>query len=410
MDRAGREFLHAPGPTHIPDRVLNAMHRQPLDLSDPRLEEICYSAMEDMKAVFRTSGRVFVYACNGHGGWEAALANLCAPGDAVLVPGNGRFSESWGHLAELLELAPEIMPGDWRHAIDADAVEDRLRRDTGHRIKAVLVVHTDTATGITSDVAAVRRAMDAAGHPAFLVVDTIASLATTPFEMDAWGVNVAIAASQKALMCPPGLALLAVDERALEHARTVARGRSYWDWHARLDSGFYRKFAGTAPEHHLFALREALDIIAEQGLEAIFHRHARLARAVQGAVAAWSAEGAMSFNAVVPEQRSNAVTTILTTEGPRLRTHAREALGVSLAGGLGRLEGKAFRIGHMGDVNEPMILGCLATVELAMSELGIPHGSGLRAAVDALATQRAGDRAGEANGGAYGREERLSQA
>ncbi len=389
MVRAGREFLHTPGPTPIPDRVLNAMHRQALDLSDPRLEEISYSCMADLKEVFRTRAHVFLYACNGHGGWEAALANICAPGDTVLVPETGQFSNGWARLARHLDLEPVVVPGDWRHAIDPQSVEDSLRKDTDHRIKAVLAVQTDTATGITSDIAAIREAMDAARHPALLAVDTIASLGTTPFDMDGWGVDVAIAASQKALMCPPGLAFVAANERALLTARDTPRARSYWDWDMRLDGEFYQNFAGTAPEHHIFALREALNMIAEQGLDAVFRRHERLARATHRAVEAWSEGGALSFNAVIAEERARSVTTILCDEGRALRTHARERLGVALGGGLGKLEGKAFRIGHMGDVNEPMILGCLSTVELAMTEIGIPHGPGVRAAIDALAEDRA---------------------
>lgn len=392
----GHEFLHSPGPTHIPDRVLAAMHRQPLDLVDSRLKAIARSCFADLAGVFRTEGKVFIYAANGHGGWEAALANLCAPGDAVLVPEVGHFSNSWADHARALGLETISLEGDWRHAIDPGQIEDRLRQDRGGRIKAVLAVQVDTGTGVASDIAAVRAAIDAAGHPALLVADTIASLAAMPFEMDEWGVDVAIAASQKALMCPPGLAILAASDRAIAVSAGLARRHRYWDWAPRLAEENYRSFCGTMPEHLVFGLRAALDMIAEEGLPAIFRRHRRLAGAVHRAVEVWGEAGALSFNAAVPGERSVSVTAIRTGEGidaDRIRSHARETLGVSVAGGLGALSGHAFRIGHLGDLNEPMILGCLAALEVAFIELGVPHGAGgVRAAVEWLAGERGGDR------------------
>ena len=389
---SGREFLHSPGPTHIPDRVLGAMHRQPLDLVDGRLKEIARSCFADLRTVFRTTGHVFVYAANGHGGWEAALANICVPGDVVLVPEVGHFSNSWADHARALGLLVEVIEGDWRHAIDPGQVEAHLRRDRSGRIKAVLAVQVDTGTGIANDIAAIRAAIDAAGHPALLVADTIASLAAMPFDMDSWGVDVAIAASQKALMCPPGLAILTASDRALERSATLTRRQRYWDWTFRRGDEFYMQFCGTMPEHLFFGLREALDIVAEQGLPAICRRHALLAGAVHRAVEVWAEAGALSFNAVVPAERAVTVTAIRTADGvdaDRIRTHAREALGVAVAGGLGTLGGRAFRIGHLGDLNEAMTLGCLGALEVAFIELGIPHGTGaVRAAVEHLASQR----------------------
>jgi alanine-glyoxylate transaminase/serine-glyoxylate transaminase/serine-pyruvate transaminase len=389
----GYEFLHSPGPTHIPDRVLNAMRRQPLDLVDARLKETARSCFEDLRQVFRTAGSVFVYAANGHGGWEAALANICVPGDRVLVPEIGHFSNSWAEHARALGIETDVIEGDWRHAVDPQQIEDRLRQDREGRIKAVLAVQIDTGTGIASDIPTIRAAIDAAGHPALLVADTIASLAAMPFEMDEWGVDVAIGASQKALMCPPGLTILAANARALQISASLRRHHRYWDWGPRLGDEYYTKFCGTMPEHLFFALREALDIIAEQGLPAIVRRHRRIAGAVHRAVEVWSEGGALAFNALVPEERAVSVTAIRTAPGidaDRLRTHAREALGISVAGGLGALQGHAFRIGHLGDVNEPMILGCLAGLELAFIELGIPHGThGVRAAAEHLARERA---------------------
>ena len=389
---SGREFLHSPGPTHIPDRVLAAMHRQPLDLVDGRLKEIARSCFDDLRQVFRTDGHVFVYAANGHGGWEAALANICVPGDAVLVPEVGHFSNSWAEHARALGLETELIVSDWRHAVDPAEIEARLRQDRGGRIKAVLAVQVDTGTGIANDIPAIRAAIDAAGHPALLVADTIASLAAMPFEMDAWGVDVAIAASQKALMCPPGLAILAASERAVEVSRRLAGRQRYWDWGPRLGDESYMKFCGTMPEHLFFGLRESLNIIRDEGLPAIHRRHRLLAGAVHRAVEAWGEAGALSFNAVVPGERAVSVTTVRTCDGldaDLIRTHAREALGVSVAGGLGALHRKAFRIGHLGDLNEAMVLGCLAALEMAFIELEVPHGShGVRAAVEYLAAER----------------------
>ncbi|MDB5512113.1 MAG: aminotransferase [Enterovirga sp.] len=388
----GREFLHSPGPTHIPDRVLAAMHRQPLDLVDGRLKEVARSCFEDLKEVFRTAGHVFVYAANGHGGWEAALTNVCVPGDAVLVPEVGHFSNSWADHARALGLEVEVITGDWRHAIDPAAVEKRLREDRDGRIKAVLAVQVDTGTGIANDVPGIRAAMDAVGHPALLVVDTIASLAAMPFEMDGWRVDVAIAASQKALMCPPGLALVAANSRALAVSARLARRQRYWDWGPRLGEESYMKFNGTMPEHLFFGLREALDMVREQGLPAILRRHKLLAGAVHSAVEAWSQAGSLGFNALVPADRAPSVTTIRTGHGVEadlIRRHARETLGVSVAGGLGALGGQAFRIGHLGDLNEAMVLGCLGALEVAFLELKVPHGrDGVRAAVEHLARNR----------------------
>lgn len=388
---AGREFLHSPGPSHIPDRVLAAMHRQPLDLADARLKAIANSCFADLKGVFRTDGHIFVYASNGHGGWEAALSNLCRPGDAVLVPEVGHFSNSWADHAKALGLDTRVIEGDWRSPIDPAAVERALRADAGGRIRAVLAVQIDTASGVTNDIPAIRAAIDAAGHPALLVADTIASLAAMPFEMDAWGVDVAIAASQKALMGPPGLAILAANARAVELSAKLPRHQRYWDWGPRLAEDPSARFNGTMPEHHFFGLREALDLIGLEGLPAIQARHRRLAGAVQSAVATWAGAGTLSFN--VPEEGARAVTvtTIRTPPGiaDRIRTHARERLGVSVAGGHGRLAGTAFRIGHLGDLNEPMVLGCLGALEIAFAELGVPHGQGgVTAAVDHLVRAR----------------------
>lgn len=393
--RRGREFLNVPGPTNIPGRILNAMHRPAIDFSGPEFIELAKGCFEDLRPIFRTAGDVFIYAANGHGAWEAALVNTLSPGDFVLAPETGHFSTGWKDTAEALGVEVRTIPSDWRTAIDPQAVEDALRADTAGRIRAVLMVHTDTATGVTSDVPAVRRAIDAAGHPALFMVDTIASLGTVAFEMDQWGVDVAVGASQKGLMMPPGLGFVAANDRAREaHERAGCRNR-YWDWTPRSDPEHYRKFCGTAPEHLIFALREAIDMLNEETLEGAIARHTLLAEAVKRAVEVWTRGGALAFNARIPAQRSNSVTTILTPEGydaTIIRTMLREEFRVAVGGGLGRMMGRAFRIGHMGDLNEPMILGVLGCVEAALARCGVAHEKGgASAAIDWLAQAEQAD-------------------
>ena len=389
----GRNFLMTPGPTTIPDRVLAAMHRPAVDLVDSDFMALTESCFADLARVFRTDSRVFVYASNGHGAWEAALANLIGEGDLVLAPTTGVFSWAWGRLAGDLGAEVEELEGDWRSAFDPGRIEERLRADSEHRIKAVLAVQTDTATSVTSDIAAVRRALDASRHPALLMADVVASLGTVDFRMDDWGVDVAVAGSQKGLMTPPGLAFTAVSPRALERSRSAGIRRGYWDWVRRMDSEeFYMKFFGTPPEHLIWGLREALDMLFEEGLEIAFARHRRLADAVHAAVGVWGRGGALELNAVNPVERATSVTTIRVAKGVdanRLRLVARDELDISLGYGLGPLDGKAFRIGHMGWINEPMLLGALGGVEMAMQACGVPyHKGGVTAAVDTLTAAR----------------------
>ena len=388
----GRNFLMTPGPTNIPDRVLAAMHRPAVDLTDTDFMAVTHSCLDDLAGVFKTRGRIFLYASNGHGAWEAALANVIGEGDLVLVPSTGVFSREWGRLAGDLGAEVEELPSDWRSGFEPARIEERLRADAGHRIRAVLAVQTDTATSVTSDVAAVRRALDACGHPALLMADVVASLGTTDFRMDEWGVDVAVAGSQKALMVPPGLAFNAVSDRALGASRAAGARRAYWDWRRRMGEEFYMLFCGTPPEHLIWALREALDMIFEEGLDAMFARHRRLADAVRAAVEVWSRAGALEFNAVNPVERADSVTTVRVAGGvdaDRIRLLARDELDVSLGGGIGPLDGKAFRIGHMGWMNEPLVLGALGGVEMALKARGVPHGKGgVTAAVDSLAAAR----------------------
>jgi alanine-glyoxylate transaminase/serine-glyoxylate transaminase/serine-pyruvate transaminase len=313
--RRGRNFLLTPGPTPIPERILNAMHRQPVDFAAPAFRTLARACLDDLRPIFRTAGPVYLYTSSGHGAWEAALSNTLSPGERILVPVTGNFSAGWKDTAEALDLLAEDLPGDWRHAINPAQLEARLAEDRGHEIKAVLAVHTDTATSITCDIQALRAAMDRAGHPALLMVDVVASLLTTDFRMDEWGVDVAVGASQKGLMLPPGLGFTAAGEKALAAGRTATMPRRYWDWRERESEEHYKWFCGTAPEHLVFGLREAIDMVLEEGLEASFARHARLAEALRRAVAVWCEAGALAFNALVPEERAQSVTTILTPEG-----------------------------------------------------------------------------------------------
>ncbi|WP_051482797.1 pyridoxal-phosphate-dependent aminotransferase family protein [Thioalkalivibrio sp. HK1] len=389
--RYGRNVLMTPGPTNLPDRVLAAMNRPAVDLLDPEFVALAESTIEDMKRIFKTESHIFMYAANGHGAWEAALSNLIGIGDRLLVPHTGVFSKAWAEMARRLGAEIEEIAGDGRSAIDLDAVEKRLRADRERHdpIRAVLAVQTDTATSVTSDIAALRQTIDAAGHPALLLVDVVASLCTVDFRMDEWGVDVAIAGSQKGLMAPPGLAFTAVGERAIEvGGRSDAPRRAYWDWQVRTGDEFYMKFCGTPPEHLIWGLREGLNILFEEGLDGVFARHLRMARAVHGAVERWASSGSIELNVPLPHQRSNAVTTIRIDPDfdiDRIRQWVRDGPGVSLGSGLGPLEGRAFRIGHMGWVNEAMLLGALGSIELAFQHFDVPYGKGgVEAAIDSL--------------------------
>ena len=387
----GERLLHAPGPTHVPAEVLNAMHRQPMDHADPRLDATIANIEAGLRALLRTSGaELFLYAANGHGVWEAVTENLLAPGEAALLPATGHFSEQWALQLEATGRRAIRTPYRAGYPIDPAAVEEALRADAKREIVAVFVVHTDTASGITHDIAAIRAAIDRAGHPALLVADVIASLAAAPFAMDALGVNVAVGASQKGLMSPPGLGFVAVDARAAAVARRNGGPRYYWDWERRRGPYSYTKFCGTPPQNLLYGIEAALALIEREGLDAIIARHAWIARAVQAAVERWSAQGALALHCRVPAARSASVTTIEVREGidvEALRSIARERFQVAFAGGLGPFSGRAFRIGHLGDLNAAMILGCLAGVEAALTAQAIPFGrDGVARAIECLAS------------------------
>ena len=386
----GHRFLHSPGPTRVPDEVMDAMRRQPMDLADPRLDGVIQACETGLKALLQTAqADVFMYACNGHGAWEAVIANLLAPGQQVLIAGTGHFSESWALQAEAM--GAEVIRTPWRegYPIDVPAIEAALRNDTSHAIVAVFVVHTDTASGMTSDPAKVRRALDDAKHPALLVVDVVASLGAAPFAMDALGANVVLGASQKGLMVPPGLAFVAADATAMKVAAANPSPRFYWDWARRQSPLCYRKFCGTPPQTLLYGLEAALGLMFHEGVEEVIARHQLIATAVHAAVAAWSEGGAVELFVRDPAARSVSVTTVSVSAGidpEALRTVAREQFQVAIAGGLGPLAGRTFRIGHLGDMNPAMILGCLAGVEASMAVLGIPYGPGaMDAAIKCLA-------------------------
>jgi alanine-glyoxylate transaminase / serine-glyoxylate transaminase / serine-pyruvate transaminase len=384
----GRQFLSIPGPTNIPDAVLQAMMRPAVDIYTGPLVAMTDRLLADLKTIFRTKGKTFIYAANGHGGWEAALTNVLSRGDDILILESGRFALGWGEMAKIMGVNTEILPGEWHRAVDPKAVEARLTKDKSHKIKAILVVQIDTASGVTNDIAAIRKAINAAKHPALLMVDCVASLGCMPFEMDAWGVDVAMAGSQKGLMAPPGLAFVAANARALEIHKSANLKTHYWDWTFRQGPEHYQKYCGTPPEHLLFAQRAALDMLLEEGLEEAWLRHATLARATHAAVAKWSEGQVVSFNIPEASQRAASITNVrMANVNTNLVTdYTREKCGVTLGLGIGGFDGKAFRIAHMGHTNAPMVIGTLGAIEMALHALKIPHGSGgVSAAIETLA-------------------------
>ena len=376
--RAGREFLAIPGPTTMPDEVLQAMHRPALDIYSTQMVELTESLLEDLSKLFATKGKSYIYIANGHGAWEATLSNVLSRGDKVLVLESGRFAIGWGQAAKAMGAEVEVLTGDWRRAIRPAEVEAWLRQDKDHSIKAIVAVQVDTASGAYNDIEAIGKAIKASGHPALFMVDTVASLGCMPFEMDEWGVDVAMSGSQKGLMTPPGLGFVAANERAREVHKKANLRTPYWDWTEREGTEHYRKYAGTAPVHLLFALRKAIDMLKEEGLENAYLRHRLLGEAVRRAVAAWSEGQVIGFNIAEANERSNTVTTVtMNGHDPlALQRYCKEKCGVVLGTGIGDLSGQAFRIAHMGHVNAPMILGTLGVVEVGLNALGIPHGKG----------------------------------
>jgi alanine-glyoxylate transaminase/serine-glyoxylate transaminase/serine-pyruvate transaminase len=396
MIRRGRPLIQLPGPTNIPDRVLRAMHRVGEDFAAPEFTVFARTALDELKRIVLTEGEIFAFAAVGHGAWELALQNLVGPGESVLIPEAGRFSESWREMCRALEVPALKVPGDWRRPVDANAVDAVLRDDVDRTIKAVLAVHVETSTGIAHDVGAIRAALDRTGHPALLVVDAIASLACVPLPMDELGLDVVLAASQKGLMLPPGLCFAAVGPRALAVAETGGMPRRYWDWRPRRGAHSYEWFYGTPPVQMLHGLRASLDMIFEETLAGVHARHRRLAEAARAAVARWAEAGALEFQCVEPVGRSDTITAIRFADGldpEALRRLCRDRFSVSFGGGLGELHGKVLRIGHLGDLNEAMLLGALAVLETVLALEDVPHArGGVEAASASLATGEGHDR------------------
>jgi len=383
--RSGRHFLQIPGPTNVPDRILRAIDRPTIDHRGPDFAALGREVLAGLKDIFRTAGPVVIYPASGTGAWEAALVNTLSPGDRVLMVETGHFATLWRRLAERLGLAVEFVPGDWRRGVDPTVVEAKLAEDKDHKIKAVCVVHNETSTGVTSRIAEVRAAIDRAKHPALFFVDTISSLASIDYRHDEWGVDVTVAGSQKGLMLPPGLSFNAIGEKALKAAGSAALKRSYWSWDEMLTANAKGYFPYTPATNLLYGLREAIQMLLEEGLEQVFARHARLAEAARRAVRAWGLE----ILCIDPREYSNSLTAVLMPAGhdaDSLRATVLDRFDMSLGNGLGKVQGKVFRIGHLGDFNDLMLSGTLAGVEMGLAAADVPYRrGGLQAAVDYLA-------------------------
>jgi len=385
--KSGRHFLQIPGPTNVPDRVLRAMARPTIDHRGPEFSRLAREVIEGLKLVFKTTGSVVIYPSSGTGAWEAALVNTLSPGDRVLMFETGHFATLWRNLAARLGLEVDFVPGDWRHGVDPVVVEAKLAEDRGRAFKAVAIVHNETSTGVTSRVAEIRRAIDRVGHPALFMVDTISSLASMDYRHDEWGVDVTVCCSQKGLMLPPGLGLNAVSGKALSASKSARLPRSYWDWEAMLTTNQSGFFPYTPATNLLYGLRESLQMLMEEGLENVFARHDRLAEATRRAVRAWNLE-VLCLN---PQEYSSSVTAVRMPESHDADAFRKLVLGkfnMSLGNGLGKLQGKVFRIGHLGDFNDLMLAGTLSGLEMGLTLAGVPFvKGGVLAALDYLAAK-----------------------
>jgi alanine-glyoxylate transaminase/serine-glyoxylate transaminase/serine-pyruvate transaminase len=389
--RAGRHFLQIPGPTPVPDRILRAMDMPVIDHRGPEFKRLGLRVLSGIRTIFKTAGPVVIYPSSGTGAWEAALLNTLSPGDKVLMYETGHFATLWRNIAVKLGLQPEFIASDWRSGADAAAIEARLREDKGHAIKAVCIVHNETSTGATSRIDEVRRAVDAAGHPALLMVDTISSLASIDYRHDDWGVDVTVGGSQKGLMLPPGLGFNAVSAKALAATRAAKLPKSYFDWEEMLAANKEGFFPYTPATNLLYGLAEAIDMLNEEGLARVFARHDRLAEGVRRAVNAWGLEVLCRD----PKYYSSTLTAVLMPEGHNadaLRAAALDRFDVSLGTGLSKVAGKVFRIGHLGDTNDLTIIAALAGVEMALGLANVPHKRGGVAAAMAyfMETAKAG--------------------
>ena len=380
--RSGRHFLQIPGPTNVPDRVLRALAAPTIDHRGPEFAALARSVLSGLKPVFRTTGPVVAFPASGTGAWEAALVNTLSPGDRVIAFDTGHFAGLWSRMAGSLGLEVDLVPGSWRRGVDPALVHERLATDRSHAVRAVMVVHNETSTGVTNDVPAIRAAVDAAGHPALLLVDTVSSLASIDYRHDEWGVDVTVSCSQKGLMLPPGLGFNALGERALAASASAGLPRSYWDWQPMLAANADGLFPYTPPTNLLYGLREALAMLTEEGLENVLARHRRHAEATRLAVRAWGLEVLCKD----PARYSSSLTAVLVGAGndaDEVRRVALERYDLSLGAGLGRLAGRVFRIGHLGALNDLMLAGTLCGIELSLARAGVGTGRG---GVDAALT------------------------
>jgi alanine-glyoxylate transaminase / serine-glyoxylate transaminase / serine-pyruvate transaminase len=385
----GRQFFANPGPTNIPDSVLRAIDRPTVDFHDPDFMEVYDEVYAALKRVLGTRHELFMYTGSGHSAWEATLTNLFSPGDTILILESGYFSEAWGQMAAAQGIEVRTVAADWRHGVEISAVKGVLTEDTRHVIRAVCVVHNETATGLMIPLEEVRAAIDAAGHPASLLVDTISSLASLDFRMDQWRIDGAVGGSQKGLMCPTGLAFTAVSDKAMQAHRRAKLARFYFDWSIMLKRPT-RSFVGTVPVNAIYGMREALRLLEDEGVENVIARHHYLAEGVRRAVKVWAGNNGPQLFCTNPGRYSNSITAVLMPQGldaEEVRRTARHRFNVSLGGGLGSLNGRVFRIGHMGDLNEPMVLGALTAVEMSLRINGVPHGpGGVEAAMEFFAS------------------------
>ena len=383
--KAGRHFLQVPGPSNVPDRILRAIDKPVIDHRGPEFQALAKSVLAGLKEAFRCKGPVVVYPASGTGAWEAALANTLSPGDKVLMFETGHFANLWRELARKMGIEVEFVPGDWRHPIDPGTVEAKLKEDRGHAFKAVCAVHNETSTGVVSDIARIRRAIDAAGHPALYFVDAVSSLASLDYRHDEWGVDVAVSSSQKGLMLPPGLGFNAIGEKALAAQKSAKMPRAFWDWSAMIAANANGFFPYTPNTNLLYGLSEALSMLDEEGLDHVAARHARHGAAARAAVRAWG----LPFQCADDAAFSDTLTAIATPDGVNadaLRGVILENFDVSLGQGLGKVAGKLFRIGHLGDFNDVMLIGTLAGVEMGLSLAQVQHKKGgVQAAMDHLA-------------------------
>jgi alanine-glyoxylate transaminase/serine-glyoxylate transaminase/serine-pyruvate transaminase len=388
--KSGRHFLQIPGPTNVPDRLLRAIAQPTIDHRGPAFAALGREALAGLQRVFQTAGPVVIYPSSGSGAWEAAFVNTLSPGDTVLMAETGQFATLWRDMAERLGLRVDFLPGDWRHGVDAAEIGRRLAADTSRSIKAVAVVHNETSTGVTSDIPAVRRAIDEAGHPALLLVDAVSSLGAIDYRHDEWRVDVTISSSQKGMMLPPGMGFNAISTRAIAASKAARMARAYWDWQPMLRDNPAGFFPTTPAINLLYGLREAVQMLEEEGLSNVFARHARFAEATRRAVVAWG----LDLLCACPSQYSNALTAVLMPDGhdaDAFRKVVLDRFDMSLGAGLGKLKGKVFRIGHLGDFNDLMLAGTLCGVEMGLAAAGVPFTrGGVTAALEYLALQSEG--------------------